>query len=208
VPAEADPVAAASVTAKQALERLLSGNARFARGEARALAASGPRAELTEGQRPWATILGCSDSRVPPELIFDAGFGDLFVIRIAGNLISPEVAGSLQYAATQLATPLFVVLGHEGCGAVKAALAARRGTPADCARIQLLLDGILPGLAGLAPGGAPAAELTRAVEANVRWSARRIRESPEGQAALAAGHMDCVGAVYELASGRVRFLTP
>jgi len=138
VPAGASHVAVfASPTAPEALERLIEGNARFVRGEAHVLADSpGPRAELVEGQRPWATILGCSDSRVPPELIFGAGFGDLFVIRIAGNLISPEVAGSLQYAATQLDTPLFVVLGHEGCGAVKATLAARRADDARRRRVR------------------------------------------------------------------------
>ncbi len=200
---------ASSPTATEALERLLEGNARFVRGEAQALAtSSGPHAELAEGQRPRATILGCSDSRVPPELIFDAGFGELFVIRIAGNLISPEVAGSLQYAATRLETPLFIVLGHEGCGAVEAALAARRGTPAEGQSIQHLLDSILPGLDGLASGGTPAAELASAIEANVRWSVKRIRESPEGQAGLVGGRMMLAGAVYELATGHVRVLTP
>src|SRR3954454_14953451 len=120
------------VTADDALARLMAGNDRFVRGEARfPTVQKEVLADLALAQRPRATILGCSDSRVPPELIFDAGFGELFVIRIAGNLISPEVAGSLQYAATELETPLFIVLGHEGCGAVEAALAARRGTPAE-----------------------------------------------------------------------------
>jgi carbonic anhydrase len=194
-------------TGADALHRLVEGNARFVRGEARALpASSGPPTGLVDGQHPWATILGCSDSRVPPELIFDAGFGELFVIRIAGNLISPEVAASLQYAATELGTPVFVVLGHEGCGAVKAALAARHGTPAQSARIHLLLESIQPALDGLEPAGSAAAELTDAVEANVLWSVRRIQESPDGRAALAVGQM-IVGGVYELASGRIRILT-
>ena len=89
-------------------------------------------AELARGQRPYATILGCSDSRVPPELVFDAGFGELFIVRVAGNVISAEIMGTLQYAGLHLRTPLFVVLGHEGCGAVEAALAAttaQRGPP-------------------------------------------------------------------------------
>ena len=105
-------------------------------------------ADLAKGQRPYATILGCSDSRVPPELIFDAGFGELFIVRLAGNVISPEVMGTLQYAGVHLRTPLFVVLGHEGCGAVKAALAARHGAQ-EPARIALLLENILPGLRDL-----------------------------------------------------------
>src|SRR4051812_45191776 len=106
-----------------ALARMMEGNARFLRGE--------PLfshqhlevlADLAHGQRPFATVLGCSDSRVPPELLFDAGFGELFVIRVAGNVISPEIWGSVQYAAAHLNSRLIMVLGHEGCGAVQAAL--------------------------------------------------------------------------------------
>jgi carbonic anhydrase len=82
-------------------------------------------ADLARGQQPYATILGCSDSRVPPELIFDAYFGELFIVRVAGNVVSAEVMGSLQYAGAHLHTRLFLVLGHEGCGAVKAALASK-----------------------------------------------------------------------------------
>src|SRR4051794_36481071 len=112
-------------SADEALARLIEGNRRFCRGEARREAFRGETmAELANAQRPYATILGCSDSRVPPEWIFDAGLGELFVVRVAGNILSPEIAGSLQYAGTHLQTPLFVVLGHEGCGAVGAALAS------------------------------------------------------------------------------------
>jgi carbonic anhydrase len=89
-----------------------------------------------EGQQPYATILGCSDSRVPPELIFDADFGELFIIRVAGNVISPEVMGSMQYAGAHLHTPLFVVLGHEGCGAVKAAVDSKLDAMEHRSRIQ------------------------------------------------------------------------
>lgn len=120
---EADTV----VSPQVALERLMAGNERFVRGEPNL--AHPPRevlANLARAQRPFATILGCSDSRVPPELLFDAAFGDLFIIRVAGNLMSPSVAGSLQYAGTHLGTRLFMVLGHEGCGAVQAALAGAR----------------------------------------------------------------------------------
>ena len=104
----------------------MAGNERFVRGEARfPTVQKEVLAELAKGQHPYATIIGCSDSRVPPELIFDAGFGELFIVRIAGNIISPEIMGTLQYAAVHLHTPLFVVLGHEGCGAVQAAVAAK-----------------------------------------------------------------------------------
>src|SRR5215471_14830445 len=111
------------ITADQALRKLIEGNRRFLRGEARFPTVQKQiLAALAREQRPYATILGCSDSRVPPELLFDATFGELFVIRVAGNTLSAEVAGSMQYAGLHLQTPLFVVLGHEGCGAVRAAL--------------------------------------------------------------------------------------
>src|SRR6476646_5203589 len=111
------------ITASQALRRLVEGNRRFVRGDARFPTVQKKiLVQLAREQRPYATILGCSDSRVPPELLFDASFGELFVIRVAGNTMSAEVAGSMQYAGVHLQTPLFVVLGHERCGAVQAAL--------------------------------------------------------------------------------------
>src|SRR3954470_23585373 len=113
-------------TADEALAQLVLGNERFLRGEARfPTVQKDVLADLAKGQQPYATVLGCSDSRVPPELVFDASFGELFVVRVAGNIISPEIMGTLQYAGLHLRTPLFVVLGHEGCGAVKAAIDCR-----------------------------------------------------------------------------------
>ncbi len=197
----------ASYTADEALARLTAGNERFVRGEARFPTIQKEiLAQLAKAQRPYATILGCSDSRVPPELIFDAGFGELFIVRVAGNVIAPEVLGTLQYAGVHLRTPLFVVLGHDGCGAVGAALAAKRSGAQEPARIALLLDAILPGLRDLPDGLAPEAEIREAVEANVRWSMRQVLETPEGKARTAEGTMKLVGAVYELTNGRVRFL--
>src|SRR3954465_6281480 len=145
-------------TADEALARLMAGNDRFVGGEARFPTVQKEiLANLARAQRPYATILGCSDSRVPPELIFDASFGELFIVRVAGNVISPEVMGSLQYAGVHLRTPLFIVLGHERCGAVKAARAARHGGR-EPSRIALLLDNILPGLRDLPPDVDPDAE--------------------------------------------------
>jgi carbonic anhydrase len=194
-------------TANEALARLVAGNERFLRGEAHA---GGLRletlADLARGQHPFATILGCSDSRVPPECVFDAGLGELFVIRVAGNVVSQEIAGSLQYAAEHLRTPLFVVLGHEGCGAVSAALETKGGGARHHARIQRLVDNILPGLPDLDPRLPAKEQLARAIESNVRWTMRRIADSPEGQVHLAEGWMKIVGAVYEIETGRVRFL--
>src|SRR6186713_2397583 len=110
-------------TADEALARLIAGNDRFVAGTARfPTVQKEVLADLAKGQRPYATVIGCSDSRVPPELVFDAHFGELFIVRVAGNVISPEVIGSIQYAAVHLETPLFVVMGHDGCGAVQAAL--------------------------------------------------------------------------------------
>jgi carbonic anhydrase len=187
-------------TAKEALARLVTGNQRFMSGKARfpAIRKDILRNLAKEGQRPYATILGCSDSRVPVELLFDAGFGELFVIRVAGNVISPEVMGSMQYAGTILRTPLFVVLGHEGCGAVQAALAAKQKGMRQGRHIEALLANIVPGLRG-------AGTLPAAVEANVRWSVRQVMETPEGKAGAARG-VKLVGAIYELETGRVRFL--
>ena len=112
-----DDTHSAPVSADEALARLMEGNARFLRGEPRyARTSKEALASLAQGQRHYAAILGCSDSRIPPELIFDAGFGDLFIIRVAGNVVSPEVMGSIQYAGTHLRTKLFVALGHEGRG--------------------------------------------------------------------------------------------
>jgi carbonic anhydrase len=143
---------------------------------------------------------------VPPEVIFDAGLGELFVVRVAGNVLSAEVAGSLQYAGAHLKTPLFVVLGHGGCGAVKAALESRDQGVKQRSRIQILVDSILPALGDVDSHLQSAQQLARAVESNVRWTVRRIRESPEGQARQAEGRIMLVGAIYDLQSGRVRFL--
>lgn len=195
------------VTAEEALARLREGNERFIRGEARFPTIQKEiLADLAKGQQPYATILGCSDSRVPPELVFDAGFGELFIVRVAGNVVSPEVLGTLQYAAVHLRTPLFVVLGHEGCGAVKAALAATFQGARDRSRIERLLENITPGLAGIDANASPEDLLKAGVEANVRWSMHQLLETPEAKQRQREGLMKLAGAVYELTTGRVRFL--
>ena len=195
------------ISADEALQRMMDGNQRFLEGKARfPTVCKETLADLTKGQRPYATILGCSDSRVPPELIFDANFGELFIIRVAGNVVSPEVMGSLQYAGAHLHTPLFVVLGHEGCGAVKAAMDSKMDGVEHLSRIQRLVDNILPGLPEREPQATPEESLARAVEANVRWSLRQLLETPEGKRAVAEERARLIGAVYEIATGRVRFL--
>ena len=195
------------ISADEALQLLIEGNERFQRGEVRISQFSTEvLGELAKGQKPFATILGCSDSRVAPEIIFDAHLGQLFVIRVAGNVMSPEVAGTMQYAGVHLQTPLFVVLGHEQCGAVQAALDVKLRGGKEKDRIKLLLANILPGLEGIDEHLPPENLTSLAVEANVRWSMRQILESPEGRMRVAENRYKLVGAVYEISSGRVRFL--
>jgi carbonic anhydrase len=206
-PADSPSAWEPSITADEALARLVAGNERFLRGEARFQTMQKEvLAKLAGGQQPFATILGCSDSRVPPELVFDAGFGELFVIRIAGNVICAEVLGSLHYAAFHLHTPLFIVLGHANCGAVKAALARKWHGSHEPPRITELVEHIMPALEDIDPESAPRVQLQAAVEANVRWSIRQLAETPEAQARVAEGVIKIVGAIYELDSGSVRFL--
>jgi carbonic anhydrase len=201
------PASPVTISADEALQRLIDGNNRFRSGQ---VTYTGLHLEalkaLAEGQSPFATIVGCSDSRVPVELVFDAGLGDLFVIRVAGNVFSPEVAGSLQYAGAILHTPLFIVMGHEGCGAVKAALNSREKVDIIYPRIQLLVDRIVPGLPKYDPQLSSTELLAQAVESNVRWTVQQILDTPEGRARVAEGRMKIVGAIYEIASGRVNFL--
>jgi len=196
-------------TADEALARLKAGNERFVSGDSHF-----PRlqtdvlADLAKGQQPFATILGCSDSRVPPELVFDAGLGELFIVRVAGNVLGPSISGSLQYATAHLHTPLFVVLGHQGCGAVKAAIASKYQGATFRQRISDLLDKIEPALDALDPSLAPEALLDAAVQANVRHTMQALRDSPDGLALELEGRVQLVGAIYDLTSGRVRFLDP
>lgn len=198
------------LTPRAALQRLVDGNRRFVRRKPMHGAIDEEAfAALRENQRPLAAIIGCSDSRVPPELVFDQGFGSLFVIRLAGNVIAPGVAGSIQYAHRHLGTKLLVVLGHEGCGAVKAALASKFHRALHPERIQQLVAMIEPGLASINPRRPAAKQLSAGVEANVRWSLRQLHDTPEVQQALRAKRdILIVGAVYDLVTGKVRWLDP
>ncbi len=199
--------APASAAPKKALRQLQAGNRRFvARASRAGRAGRNVLQDLVRQQRPYAAILCCSDSRVPPELIFDAGLGQLFVVRVAGNVYSPEVAGSLVFAAARLGTRFILVMGHRDCGAVKAAVAAKAHGTIERSRIHTLVDHILPGLSDLDMQLPQRALLDAAVEANVRWTMRRIQETPEAGAALAAGNLALAGAVYDLRTGRVRLL--
>ena len=196
------------MTPDDALERLIEGNRRFTSGILRHnQIAQEHLASLAQGQAPFAAILGCADSRVPPELVFDQGFGDLFVLRLAGNVYVPSVAGSLQYAHLHLGVSVLVVLGHEGCGAVGAALACMLHQAEHPEHIQGLVRLIEPGLKAIDPKQPAQDQLQAAVEANVRWTVEQILRTPEVQNALREGrNIRIGGAVYELATGNVRWL--
>ncbi len=188
-------------TAEEVLTRLRDGNQRFISGQARHPHAElAWRRDLEQTQKPFATVLSCSDSRVPPELLFDQGFGDLFVIRVAGHVIDPSTLGSLQYALVHLQTPLFLVLGHERCGAVTAAVQALLGEHQEPAKIQALVDLVEPGLEKMDLHGERDAVVRQAVAANVRWTMRQLTDLVQDSTQLA-------GAVYELDRGEVEMLT-
>jgi carbonic anhydrase len=193
--------------ANEALARLKLGNQRFIDDTSRhAHEKASWRSLLVESQKPYATILGCSDSRVPPELIFDVGFGDLFTIRIAGNIIAEDVIGSLQYAVAHLHTHLVVVMGHEGCGAVTATVDEMLSKTKELEHIESLIKSIKPGLKKLNLKQDRDSLLRAAVEANVRWSMRELLALPGAKRALKDKRVTLIGAVYELNTGHVRFL--
>jgi carbonic anhydrase len=205
--AEAEIQAPTPKSAAEALEALKAGNRRFAdQKPIHAHQAANWRSHLTSGQQPFGTILACSDSRVPPELVFDQGLGDLFVIRVAGNIIAPDVVGSIAYALRHLKTPLVVVMGHQGCGAVTAALEALDGKGHEPKSIADLLKHITPGIKDLDPKLSGAARVDAGVEANVRASIDLLTKIPQARLFPENDDVRLVGAVYELGSGRVRFL--
>jgi len=194
------------LTADEALARLKAGHARFLSGQS---IMPSLEAQLLDdqaaAQQPYATLLGCSDSRVPPELIFDAWLGELFVIRVAGNVLGPAISGTLQYPTLHLATPLFVVMGHERCGAVDAAVSYLYDGVRQANHIETLLEEIVPALDGLDPTRARQEVVKAAVEANVRRTVATIAASPQGRIQIARG-VKVVGAIYDLHNGQVRFL--
>jgi carbonic anhydrase len=143
---------------------------------------------------------------VPPELVFDQGFGDLFVIRVAGNIISMDVVGSLAYAIRHLETSLVVVMGHESCGAVTAAVNALAGRSNEPRLIAALVAAIEPGLTDLSADLTGAERIHAAVEANVRWTMRQLAAIPKAELALKKQRFTVIGAVYDIAAGKVNFL--
>ena len=200
------------INGKEALRLLMEGNQRFVSGVRRAEQPAGlaQRTHLLDGQEPFAVVLGCSDSRVPVELIFDQGLGDLFVVRVAGNIAGPSQLGSIEYAAAQLGTRLVVVLGHTGCGAVGATLDELKGSHGTPTAGWLSIsDRIRPRLEELDPLDFENDwnKLYRhAVRANVKASAGQLRgESETLQRLMDEDGLTVVGAEYSMETGVVDF---
>jgi len=199
-------------TAGEALRKLREGNARFVDND-RCIDTYLGHTKLDEhigGQMPFAIILGCSDSRVPVEIVFDAGFGDLFVIRVAGNIIAPSLVGSIEFAAENFGSRLVVVLGHTGCGAVDATINAITGPEvADSENINSIISSIRPGIEPVVAAGGTldrATLVNRAVRANVRAMADSLRGgSGKLEQLTSSDGLMVVGATYSLETGVVDF---
>ncbi len=196
------------MTGKQALQMLIDGNARFVDGQRKQTHETPEwRQKLVAGQNPFAAIIGCSDARVPIELIFDQGFDDLFIIRVAGNILGPAALGSAQYAVNILNVPLLVVMGHEYCGAVTAALDSTNRRETLPSAIQQVLELIDPAIANGDASLPLDHQLKNAIRENVRRSVEKLRRTEAIQERCESGKLDIVGAVYDLESGVVEFLS-
>ena len=200
------------ITAEEALDRLQTGNQRFVSGshDVASLDSEKRRAAVAGGQEPFAIILGCSDSRVPAEIVFDQGLGDLFVIRVAGNIVAPSQIGSIEFAVGSFGTPLVVLLGHSNCGAVSATLDSMN-QPRDkqSSHLYSIVDRVRPSLEPLLATNLRddrKALLKQAVRANISTSANHIRNSsPILEQLHQNGNLLVVGAKYSLETGVVDF---
>jgi carbonic anhydrase len=200
------------ISADEALDRLREGNRRFVAGAlSTALAKGGTRrSELAAGQEPFAIILGCSDSRVPAEIIFDQGLGDLFVIRVAGNIVAPSQIGSVEFAAERFGTPLVVVLGHSRCGAIQATLdELTRPLERQSRNLRSIVDRIRPSVEALLATEVrhdPDALVSHAVRANVSASVGHLRHGSEIlEQLIDRNRLRVAGAEYSLETGIVEF---
>lgn len=200
------------ISAQEGLERLQQGNHRFASDVRNhdALTSRARRKELTTGQEPFAIVLGCSDSRVPAELVFDQGLGDLFVIRVAGNIVAPSQVGSVEFAAARFGTPLVVVLGHSQCGAIEATLEElRRPSENQSRNMRSIVDRVRPSLEPLMDTELrhnPEALVRHAVRANILGSANHLRHGSDIlEQLIQKGTLRVVGAEYSVETGVVDF---
>jgi carbonic anhydrase len=201
----------AMISGIEALERLRAGNGRFVAGvqDQDATSSRVRRRELVDGQAPFAVILGCSDSRVPAEIVFDQGLGDLFVIRVAGNIIAPSLVGSVEFAVDLFRTRLVVVLGHTQCGAVKATLdELERPSGSRSANLRAIVDRVRPSVEILLEAGVQDRDVLvrHAVRANIRASANHLRHGSQiVEELIQHDGLLVVGAEYSLETGVVDF---
>ena len=199
------------ISARKALDQLRAGNRRFVAERQRdGRTGATRREEVTERQEPFAIVLGCSDSRVPAEIVFDQGLGDLFVIRVAGNIVAPSQIGSVEFAAEQFKTRLVVVLGHTGCGAINATIEQlKRPVEMQSRNLRAIVDRVRPSVEPLLATPLrddPQALVGNAVRANVRASVTNLRHGSEILEQLIEGDgLLVVGAEYSLETGVVEF---
>jgi carbonic anhydrase len=194
----------------EALERLRAGNERFVQNvrSVEVAATLAKRDALATGQAPFAVVLSCSDSRVPTEIVFDCGLGDLFIVRVAGNVVAPSIIGSVEFAAAEFGTELVVVMGHTRCGAVTATLdVLRNGSATASENLRDIVDRIAPSIAELAHGGGSYDDILRAAgHANVRASANHLRHGSRIlETLIEEGRLAVIGAEYDLDTGSVDF---
>lgn len=191
-----------------ALQRLMEGNGRYVANTPQPSTYAATRAALVTGQNPYACILGCSDSRVNPDLCFDAGRGDLFVARVAGNFVTPEILASLEYGTAVLQSPLIMVLGHDSCGAIKASIKAVKNDEDFPGHIQLLASSLAPAIDAAIKKDPRNVEDT-AVRENVRMNVETLKNStPILRRLVQSKKLLVVGGVYNLNTGRVELVTP
>jgi len=192
-----------AIAPADALKRLLDGNARYAANNPTERDFSSGRAARSQAQYPIATILGCSDSRVVPDLVFDQSPGDLFVCRVAGNVVTKDLLASIEYGAQFLGAPLIVVLGHSGCGAISAAIKTAQTDTRLPGHLPGLIDAIKPSVV-LAEKKKTGTLLDNAIAENVRQQVARLKSSaPIVQKAYRDKKIEIVGGVYDIATGKI-----
>ena len=191
---------------QEAIRALKMGNSRFFSGSSRRpeVSAAERRSQIL-AQTPFAVVLSCSDSRVPTEIVFDQGLGTLFITRVAGNVVETGTLGSIEYGIEHLKTHLVVVLGHEGCGAVKAALLSPEQRGRESENVQALLNSIVPAVSKIPRIRDEKAKMREAVVSNVRLQVQNLKKSKFVQRAVASNRIAVIGAYYEITSGAVDF---
>lgn len=196
-------------TPEQALGQLMAGNQRFAQHRQQHPNQTQQRLqEVAQAQHPFATVLSCADSRAPAEIIFDQGIGNIFDVRIAGNIATPEALGSIEYAVVLLGTPLLMVLGHERCGAVTAAVQGETLPGAIGTFVQAILPAVEQAKGISQPKDSLSALIDQAVTTNVKYQIEQLKQSPLLMARLETGQLKIMGGRYDLDSGYVTLIEP